>query len=202
MTDRLRVPVHYDFASTICYVAHRATQRLAPRLEALGIELLWTPLDLSRLAGRARGVPVPALARENAERVAAELDVPTRVPTVWLDSRALHAAVLSAENAGRDPAALRERVWCAVFEERTAPESPEAARALAREAEAPVDEAGLLAGLAELDSRTRAAAEAGVTGVPTFVLGGWPFGGIQDDASMERILARFAERARAGELAP
>ena len=54
----LRVAVHYDFASTICYVAHRVMQRMAGDLEALGIELTWTPLDLAALVGWRRGETV------------------------------------------------------------------------------------------------------------------------------------------------
>ena len=47
--EPLRVRVHYDFASTLCYVAHRALARLEGRISALGIELAWTPLDLAKI---------------------------------------------------------------------------------------------------------------------------------------------------------
>ena len=51
-------------------------------------------------------------------------------------------------------------------------------------------------GLAELERRTRKAADAMVTGVPTFMLADWPMGGIQDDDTMVTLICRFARRAR------
>ena len=51
-------------------------------------------------------------------------------------------------------------------------------------------------GLCELENRTREAAEAMVTGVPTFMLSNWPMGGIQDDDTMVSLIRRFANRAR------
>ena len=35
-----------------------------------------------------------------------------------------------------------------------------------------------------------------VSGVPTFMLDSWPFGGIQEDDTMVSILTRYAERKR------
>ena len=60
----------------------------------------------------------------------------------------------------------------------------------------PVDELRAL-------QRTREARLGMVTGVPTFMLDNWPFGGIQEDDTMVSILTRYArkkrERAAAGE---
>ena len=62
------------------------------------------------------------------------------------------------------------------------------------------DADGIDLGLAELEMRTREAAFQKVTGVPNFMLGAWPFGGIQSDETMLSILGRYArkERERAG----
>lgn len=196
----LVVPVHYDFASAICYVAHRVMARMAGSLDELGIELDWAPVDLARLTGWRRGQPVAATRRANAQRVAAELGVPVHVPAAFADSRGAGAVALLLAGTPRE-AAFRERVFSACFE---------GAR--------PLDEPGLLAGLAaemgvdlagdafaeacaELERRTERAAEGEVTGVPTFVLGRWPLGGIQDEDTMRHLLARYARRARAGSLA-
>jgi predicted DsbA family dithiol-disulfide isomerase len=51
--------------------------------------------------------------------------------------------------------------------------------------------------LASLAVATERAREEQVTGVPTFMLGAWPFGGIQNDDTMLRVLERFARKARA-----
>jgi hypothetical protein len=41
--------LHYDFASTLCYVAHRLMQRMQGELDELGIRLDGSPVDLSFL---------------------------------------------------------------------------------------------------------------------------------------------------------
>ena len=98
----LRVPLHYDFASSLCYVTHRAMQRMAATLGDLGIALVWTPLDLGQLLGPYRaGEEISAGRRENAQRVANELGVALDVPRIWPDSGALNAAAFAAERAGR-----------------------------------------------------------------------------------------------------
>ena len=65
----LRVRVHYDFASSLCYVAHRVMQRMAGELAEIGVTLAWTPLDLARLVGpHQAGAAIPDSRRENALR--------------------------------------------------------------------------------------------------------------------------------------
>jgi predicted DsbA family dithiol-disulfide isomerase len=191
-----RVRVHYDFASTLCYVAHRALAKLEAKVAALGVELAWTPLDLARLAAPWRaGAEVDALRRANAARVAEELGVPVRVPRVWPDGRALGAAALLADPLGRS-ASWRERAFTAVFEEgRLAVAADEAAR-LAGEIGLALSPAAVREALAALELATEGAREEQVTGVPTFMLGAWPFGGIQSEDTMLRVLERFARRAR------
>lgn len=192
----LRVRIHYDFASTLCYVTHRALPRIAEPIAALGIEWEWTPIDLTRLVGgRRAGAAIGDLRRGNAARVAQELGVPVRVPRVWPDARALGAAALLAERLGRG-ASWRERAFTAVFEEgRIAVGAAEAA-ALAHELALDLAPDAIEAALAQLDLATERAREEEVTGVPTFMLGAWPFGGIQSDDTMLRVLERYAARAR------
>ncbi len=193
----LSVRVHYDFASTLCYVAHRALARLAAPIAALGIELRWTPLDLTRLVGPHRpGAPIDELRRSNAARVAEELAVPVRVPRVWPDARALGAVALLAEPLGRG-ASWRERAFTAVFEEGRLDVDPGAASHLARELGLELAPASIEEALGALDLHTERAREEQVSGVPTFMLGAWPFGGIQSDDTMLRVLERFARKSRA-----
>lgn len=192
--------VHYDFASTLCYVAHRVMQRMAPTLEALDLELDWTPVDLTGLAAFRRGMPIPAARQANVCRVAAELGVPVRIPAVWLDSRPPSAAALLAERTAR-AAAWRERVFSAVHEEGRDPGSAEQTRRLGLELGLRFEPEDLERGAVELAARTAVARDEMVTGVPTFMLGRWPFAGIQEEETMGLVLARFANRARAGGLA-
>lgn len=186
------VPVYFDFASTLCYVAHRVMERMAADLVELDITLDWRPTDLSLITGWRRGVPVPPERRANAQRVAQDLAVPAIIPTRWLDSRAAHAVALALIGT-RKEATWRERVWSAIFEEgRDISEPGEVERIAA--------EIGLDVTVVDLDkpdrldADTRRAQSIGVTGVPTFLLGEWPMGGIQDDATMKSLFERVRKR--------
>jgi predicted DsbA family dithiol-disulfide isomerase len=195
---RLRIRVDYDFASSLCYVAHRSMQRIAPRLEELGVELEWSPLDLAVLLGWVRGAAIDEVRSANVQRVSRELGVPLRIPAVWLDSRRAHAVALAA--AGERAPTWLERVWTAVFEEGRELDDA-TVDTLARELSIPVDAQAIERGLEELGARTRAAHDQEVSGVPNFMLGRWPFGGIQTDDTMLQVLSRFARRQRERERA-
>ncbi len=196
----VRVRVHYDFASSLCYVAHRVMQRMAGELDELGIALAWMPLDLARLVGPySAGAEIPEVRRENAQRVARELGVALHVPRIWPDSSAAHAAAFSAERAGRGET-WRERVFTAVFEEHRLALCDAEVLALASELALPLDARDLARGRRELEMKTEIAREEQVSGVPTFMLGTWPFGGIQSEDTMRRVLDRFVRKLRAGEL--
>ena len=66
VSDRLEILVHYDFASSLCYIAHRVMVRMADEIEELGLDLVWRPLDLTRLTGWRRGDPMHDPARQRA----------------------------------------------------------------------------------------------------------------------------------------
>jgi predicted DsbA family dithiol-disulfide isomerase len=195
---RLRVPVHYDFASTLCYVAHRVMERMRAELDALDVELVWSPVDLTQISGWRRGEEVTGVRRANALRVASELGVAVRMPARWMDSRrAAGVALALAGDAARE-AAWRERVWSAVFEEGRVLDDPGELERLAGDLGFDVGPA--LASerrLDELQTRTLLAIEAGVTAVPTFMLGGFPLGGIQTEETMRSLLGRWASKQRA-----
>lgn len=192
----LTVPVHYDFASSLCYVAHRIMERLAPELEALELTLEWRPLDLTRLSGWRPGVPLDGVRRENVLRVSRELEVPLRVPGRWLDSRPALAVAVALEGTER-AAAWRERVWSAVFQEGRAVDEPGELERLARDLGLEVEALADSRRFEALEVHTELAREAHVTGVPSFMLGEWPMAGIQEDATMLSLLSRWAARQRA-----
>ncbi len=193
--ERLRVPVYYDFASVICYVAHRVMERLRPALQELEIDLVWNPLDLAQLAPYRRGGAIPEASRANAARIADELSVPVRIPSLWLDSRPLNSAAIAADELGRGES-WRERVWTALYEDGRPLEKVEDVAALARDAEIPIERGAISEARGKLETRTALAAQEMVTGVPTFMLGRWPFGGIQQQDTMWMVLERFASKSR------
>lgn len=197
-TEALAVDVWYDFASSLCYVGHRSMERMSGLLDDLGIELRWKPLDLTRLSHWRRGDPVGEAARANVERVSAELGIPLRIPERWMDSRPALAVALRLSPSREQ--AWRERVWTAIYEEGRSLDEPRALERLAHDLG--LDLAPLLdaRALEAVEVATQLAAEADVLGVPTFVLGGWPVGGIQDDATMRSVFHRFARKRREGAL--
>ena len=189
---KLTIPVHYDFSSTICCVAHRVLERMRDDLAGMGVELEWRPLDLAGITGWRRGTVVEGPRRENALRVAGELGVEVRMPAVWLDSRPAHVVALELTGTPHE-VAWRERVWSAVFEE---------GRDIGVEGEVErlAEDLGLsratlpdLRNFSRLDAATEAAREAEVTGVPTFHVG-FPLGGIQDPATMRLLFQRWVDR--------
>ncbi len=195
LPERLGVVLYYDFASSLCYVAHRVMERMAPVLEDLALDLRWKPLDLTRLTHWRRGDEMRELARANTERVARELDVTLRIPHRWMDSRAAMAVALRLGENAREPT-WRERVWSAVYEEgRVLDERAEVER-LARELDLELD--GLLdrRALEAVEVTTLLAAEENVSGVPTFMLGEWPLAGIQNERTMRSVLTRYADQRR------
>lgn len=194
MSERSTITVHYDFASTICFVAHRVLERMGDDLEAMGIALDWRPLDLVGITGWRRGVMVEGPRRQNALRVAAELDVPVRMPTAWLDSRPAHAVALTLAGGPKE-VVWRERVWSAVFEEgRDIGAEGEVAR-LAGDLAIDVQALGNFRDFTPLEAETAAARAADVTGVPTFHVG-FPLGGIQEPRTMQLLFQRWIDRNR------
>jgi len=191
----LRVRTYYDFASTVCYVAHRAFGAMKAELDALGIALEWMPVDLADLLGWRRGFEVEPLRRANAERIAGEHGVAVRALPVWPDSRDANAFALTLAR-GPHEAAFRERVFTGVFEERRTLDAPGTLASFARDLGLEVDERRLARGRDELEFRTRVAQEENVTGVPTLMLGEFPFGGVQARDTTRMVLERWAQRTR------
>jgi len=163
----------------------------------MDVELAWTPFDLSRLLRMRRGGPVDPRRRANAERVARELAVEVSIPTHWMDSRQALAAALTVAPAGR-AATWRERVWSEIYESKRSVETFETVERLGRDLGLRFDREAIAAAERRVSGLTAQASQAMVTGVPTFMLGEWPFGGIQQPDTMRAIIERFASRRRQG----
>jgi len=197
----LEITLYYDFASSLCYVGHRVMDRLSGFLDEIGCRLDWMPIDLARLMRWRRGATVDSARLEHVRQVADSLDVPLRVPGVWLDSRHVGAAALilherDVRDGTRRAASWRERVWTAIYEEGRDCDADGELEQMASDLDISLTAAEIERGVRALELQTRAAVDAQVSGVPTFMLGQWPFGGIQDDHTMRSILGRFAEKAR------
>ena len=193
MVERYPLDVHYDFASTICFVAHRVLGRLEGRIDEIGVDLRWRPLDLTGITGWRRGARVAGPGRENALRVAQELEVPVQMPGFWIDSRAASAVALALVDRPAKEAVWRERVWSGVYEEGRDIGDPEELRSMA--AEVGLEDLPGGSGTA-LEEETQRAREAGLGAVPSFMVDQWAMGGIQDDESMVKFFERFVRKRR------
>ncbi len=190
------VPVYFDYASSLCYIAWR----IAARLEAeLDVTMSWRPVDIAvQLAEWKPGDLIGGDTRAKIERVASETGIALRIPERWCDSRAALEGVVFAEECACAAAYHRE-VFAALYErsddigDRTV---------LVRAAVA----AGLPMGrFMEFVATRRAAPQLarirdeaqrlGVTGYPTFLLGEFPLSGIQPLETMKLLVARHIERA-------
>jgi predicted DsbA family dithiol-disulfide isomerase len=191
----LRVPVLYDFSSLICYVGHRTMQRMSTDLAELEIELVWSPIDLTWITGWRRGAAMEGPGRANALRVASDLDVAARVPPVWMDSRDAAAVALALAGTPAE-VSWRERVFSAVYEEGRSLDEPGFLEAVGGDVGVRVSQHCTDEQRDALDDATEQARQSEVSGVPTFMLDGWPFGGIQEAATMRALLGRWAAKKR------
>jgi len=197
MEECVSVRVYYDFASSISYVAHRVMGRMAGELTALAVDLEWVPLDLRQITGWPRGAAIAGYRRENSLRVARELGVEVRLAGQWPDSRSANAVALALAGTKQAPA-WRERVYSALHEEGRSLDDPGTVEALGRDLGIAAAELADDRGLAALEAESSLARRANVTGVPTFLLGEWPIGGIQQERVMRSLLERWAAKARRG----
>ena len=59
--DTVKIRVYYDFASTLCYVAHHVLESVKDDIDDIGVQLEWRPIDLTEAAPGAAVVTVPLL---------------------------------------------------------------------------------------------------------------------------------------------
>ncbi len=190
------VPVFYDFASAICFVAHEVTAQIEQPLLAAGVRLTWHPVDLTLLSGWQRGDRLAGRRRAGVAEVARSLEVEVVLPDFWMDSRQVHdVALCLAELDQERERTFRNTVWQEVYRHGRVLDDADMAEELYLRAgssgQPPSDPDG-----DRLIEATRAAAQLGVVGVPAFLLGDFPVGGIQHPATQLEFLTRWARRER------
>ncbi len=195
---RIVIPIYFDYASTLCYVAWRIVGELE---DELGFTALWKGVPIALRNYRTRpGLPLGPRELETISNVAAETGIAVEPPARWLDSdKALQGSELARE-AGAF-ALYHDAVFRAAFEQGVDIGDLEVLSAIAgRAGMAPVhfrDEiergrmaARIAANKAEADSFS-------ALGYPSFILGDFPLTGIQPIETMRQLLARFIERRTA-----
>jgi predicted DsbA family dithiol-disulfide isomerase len=191
------IPIYFDYASTLCYVAWRIVRELSPELK---FKPLWkgVPIrlrDRSTTPGNALG-PVE---RAKIATVIAETGVAVVAPERWLDSE---AALMGSELA-RDANVFdqfHEAVFRAAFEQHLDIANLDRLSEIASAAglepvrfRKDILEQRMAPRLAE----HRCEADSfSALGYPTFILGEFPLIGIQPKTTMRLLLLRFLEQRR------
>jgi predicted DsbA family dithiol-disulfide isomerase len=192
------IPIYFDYASTLCYVAWRIVSQLERELEFVA---LWKGVPIALRNYRARpGLPLGAIELVKIRNVVAETGIAVEPPARWLDSdKALQGSELARD--GGAFAAYHEAVFRAAFEARADIGNLEQLSALA--AAAGLDQARFRDEIGRGRMATRIAAHQAeadrfsALGYPSFILGDFPLTGIQPIESMRLLLARFIERRAA-----
>jgi predicted DsbA family dithiol-disulfide isomerase len=192
------IPIYFDYASTLCYVAWRIVSQLERELD---FTALWKGVPIALRNYRTRpGLPLGPLELGRIRNVAAETGIAVEPPARWLDTdKALQGSELARE-AGAF-AAYHDAVFPAAFEQRADIGNLDLLSAIA--ARAGLDRARFRDDLERGRMAARIAANKAeadrfsALGYPSFILGDFPLTGIQPIESMRMLLARFLERRAA-----
>src|SRR5271170_3951204 len=116
------IPIYFDYASTLCYVAWRIVRELERELAFVP---LWKGVPIRLRDGRSRpGTPLAAIERMKVMTAIAETGVAVAPLESWIDS----AAALEGAELAREAqvlAAYHEQVFRAAFETRNDIARPE-----------------------------------------------------------------------------
>ena len=112
--SRLRIPIYFDYASTLCYIAWRI---VTPLEDELGFEALWKGVPIAARDFRAKpGRVLGERERQKVLFVAAETGVRVAPPSSWIDSSAALQGSEIARDAGVFPA-YHDAVFRAAFDD-------------------------------------------------------------------------------------
>lgn len=189
---RIQIPIFFDYASTLCYIAWRI---VSPLEDELGFTALWKGVPIAMRDHRAKpGRILADREREKVLIVAAETGVAVSPPSAWPDSNAAIEGSEFARDAGRFRP-FHDAVFRAVFEEhrdigdRAVLEDIAIAVGLDIDAFRAALEASTMRPRIE---KNRAQADSfSALGYPAFILGDFPLIGIRPIDSMRLILGRY-----------
>ncbi|HEY2665091.1 MAG TPA: DsbA family protein [Candidatus Binataceae bacterium] len=199
MADKTVIPIYFDYASTLCYVAWRIITQIEAELP---IEPWWKGVPIRLRDHRAKGGrDLQPAERQKVLLVAAETGIPVVPPNRWLDSDAALQGAELAREAGAF-GVYHDAVFRAAFEERLDIGELELLGDIAQRLG--LDRAQFLADLrdqrmaARIEANRREADDFSALGYPTFMLGDFPLIGIQPIETMRLLIRRFIDQ-RAGD---
>lgn len=191
------IPIYYDYASSLCYIAKKVMEQLQGKLE---IELLWKGVQIARRhQGWKNGEMIGDEAKGKIFRVARETSVTLRVPDHWLDSAyALEGAEFAKEHEKFTE--YHDAIFNAVFEDGNDIGDLPTLLRIAENVGLSPDELETILKEGRFTNRVKETeAEAHtfqVVGYPTFMLGAFPLIGIQPAETMRLLIQRYIEKAR------
>lgn len=194
------IPIYFDYASTLCYVAWRIIRDLEAELEFVP---LWKGVPIRLRDGRIRaGNPLGVVERMKVMTALAETGVAVQPLEQWIDSDAALEGAELAREADVLPL-YHERVFKALFEDRADIAQLDLLMQIA--GECGLDAVRFRADLEDHRMASRIGANKAeanrlsALGYPAFILGDFPLIGIQPIATMRLLLRRFIDQ-RAKEL--
>jgi predicted DsbA family dithiol-disulfide isomerase len=197
--SRIRIPIYFDYASTLCYIAWRI---VTPLEQELCFEALWKGVPIASRDFRAKpGRALGERERQKVLLVAAETGIRVAPPSTWIDSTLALQGSEVARDAGVFPA-YHDAVFRAAFDDGANIADRNVLEAIAQRAG--IDGARFRdaldsgAAVGRIEQNKREADEFSALGYPTFILGDFPMIGIQPLESMRMLLSRFI-RQRTGE---
>ncbi len=190
--QRVIIPVYFDYASTLCYIAWRIVGQLESELD---FETLWkgVPISLRDFKARA-GREIGSREYQKVLVAAAETGVAVSPPQTWINSDAALKGAELAREARAFPA-YHAAVFRAAFEQGRDIANRELLGAIA--ADAGMDRARFLEDLESeriaslIADNKREADRLCALGYPTFLLGEFPLTGIQPIDTMRLLFARY-----------
>jgi len=212
----LRVEIWSDVVCPWCYIGKRRFEGAVAALgDDLDVEITYRAYQLDPTASPGRTEPVRGVYErkfggpEQAERIIAHVSgIAAESGITFAMDRALRANTLLAHRllwrstrpvSPISQADLKEHLLAAYFSEGLDIGDPDTLADIC--ARLGVDRSDTLAflesdeGRDEVAAEIRAAAELGITAVPTYVIDGqWSIPGAQDSDTFERVLRRLAER--------
>ena len=194
---KVRIPVYYDYASSLSYIAARVMERLDGQIDAT---LLWKGVQIVRRhQGWKNGEVIDTGSKGKIIRVSRETGIPLRIPPTWLDSTyALEAAEFAKDQQGF--LLFHNAVFRAAFEDERDIADLDVVLDIARSVGLPSSELRLLLQSGALTHRVlateREADSFGIIGYPTFLLGDFPLIGIQPADTMQLLLTRYIHKSQ------
>jgi len=189
---RVVIPIYFDYASTLCYVAWRIVSELRRELE---FEPLWKGVPIRWRSHASRpGNALGKIERAKIATVVAETGVQVIPPDCWLDSKAALMGSESARRAGVfEP--FHDGIFRGAFELGLDISNPdrlvEIAAAAGMDGEAFRQDIQSRLTLSCLMENKSEADRFSALGYPTFMLGEFPLIGIQPKETMRLLLDRF-----------